>query len=192
MVHTDVKLNISPEIIRQLGLEKESLWSAAHDDGSNNRIDGEDILESASYGTVFGIISAVFQGARKAFRNRGKTKEDFVLEKEAANINKTCGAFELMLRDYLQAAMEGRIDDDDLDDLIDMLKEMESYDRAGKLKNTGKKELTEICKSITEYTAAMAKTRPEQPIEAPAADQFRQIREQLIRQKEQIGRIKSK
>ena len=113
--------------------------------------------------------------------------QDLLAEKEAVKINKSCDGFDLMLRDYLQAAQEGGIEEDDLGDLIDMLKEVEGYAQAGKLKIPGTKELTEIRKSIAAYTAALMKAQEKSPDERtgiPAAEEFRLIREQLTRQKD--------
>ena len=87
----------------------------------------------------------------------------------------------------LRRSREGGIEEDDLDDLIEMLKEAEGYARAGKLKIPGTKELTEIRKSITAYTAALMKAKEKSPDERagiPAAEEFRLIREQLTRQKD--------
>ena len=87
----------------------------------------------------------------------------------------------------LRRSREGGIEEDDLDDLIDMLKEVEGYARAGKLKIPGAKELTEIRKSIAAYTAALIKEQEKSPDERagiPAAEEFRLIREQLTRQKD--------
>ena len=95
-------LEISPEIISKLSSGDSKLWLAAHEDGSDNRIDGDAILNiSSKYGEEFGVISAVFQGIRKRFRNRNKTWQDLEVEKEAYRINKTCGALEQMLLEYL-------------------------------------------------------------------------------------------
>ena len=187
MKQIGVRLQVNPDIIKKLGSENNILWSAAHNDGSDNRFDENDVLESASYGVFSGILAAAFQGIKKAFGNRGKTKDDLAAEKEAANINKAFASFNLMLRDYLQAAQEGGIEEDDLGDLIDMLKEVEGYAQAGKLKIPGTKELTEIRKSIAAYTAALMKAQEKSPDERtgiPAAEEFRLIREQLTRQKD--------
>ena len=37
MVPVDVKLEINPEIIEKLSMEKSGLWTAAHEDGSDER-----------------------------------------------------------------------------------------------------------------------------------------------------------
>ena len=79
------------------------------------------------------------------------------------------------------------MEEDDLDDLIEMLKEAEGYARAGKLKIPGAKELTEIRKSIAASTAALIKEQEKSPDKRagiPAAEEFRLIREQLTRQKD--------
>ena len=91
-----------------------------------------------------------------------------------------------MLLDYFQAAQEGSVGKEALDELIDTLEEMRGYYRSGKLKVPGEKLLTEIRKSITGYTAelAAASGRPVQETGAQDADEFSLIREQLIRQRE--------
>ena len=185
MLQIGIKLNINPEIIRKLSSGERELWCAAHEDGSNNRINGDAILDAASYGMPLGILSAAFQGIRKAFRNRGKTKEDLSAEKEAMKINKSCDSFDLMLRDYLRAAQEGSIEADDLDDLIEMLEEMEGYVQNGKLTVRSEQALAEIRISITDFTAAMMHNQ-QGKADIPSTNQFRQIREQLLRQKDWI------
>lgn len=191
MVKTGAQLKANPEIIRMLSSASGTLWSAAHEDGSSNRINGDAVMEAATYSTSLGILSAVFQGIRKAFRNRGKTKEDLAAEKEAAGINKSCGALEAMLLDYIRSAQEGAIEDDDLDDLMDMLEEMQGYAQTGKLKVPGKKGLADICGSIADYTAAITGKQAASPAgtaDMQAADLFRSIREQLIMQKEWMSK----
>ncbi len=76
-----MNITIDPELIRKLGAE-EKLWSAAHYDGSKNRINEDAILEAGS--VSLGILTALALWCRKRFRNRGKTKEDLAAEKEAA------------------------------------------------------------------------------------------------------------
>ena len=180
------KMEISPEIIRKLSTESGKLWMAVHNDGSDNRINGDVILEASGYGAGFGLFAAITQSIRKKFRNRGKTQEDFDAEKEAKRINNTCGALEQMLLDYFRAAQEGSVGKDALDELIDTLEEMEGYNRSGKLKVPGEKLLTDIRQTITGYTADLAAEsgRPVQAAEKPDADDFSRIREQLIRQRE--------
>ena len=178
-------LDIDPEIIRKLSSGDSKLWLAAHEDGSDNRINGDKILEASGYSTVFGVIAAISMWIRKLFRNRNKTKQDLEAEKEAYRINKTCGAVEEMLLEYIQAAKEGTtVDQESLDELIDVLKEMHGYYHCGKLIVPGKKELSEIRKSIEEYTAALngVDTRLLEDTD-PNADEFLLIREQLLKQK---------
>ena len=187
LIRVGAKLYINPEIIRKLSSGNRELWCASHADGSDNRINGGAIADAATVSTSLGIISAVFQGIRKAFRNRGKTKEDLLAEKEAVKINKSCDGFDLMLRDYLRAAQEGSIETDDLDDLIEMLEEMEEYVQHGKLTVRSEQALAETRKSIVDFTAAMMGGQPG-GADGPSANQFRQIREQLLRQKDWIGK----
>ena len=187
MAHINAKPGIDPEIITKLS-EGGRLWRAAHADGSDNRINGDVILEAASYGTGFGILAAGAQWIRKTFRNRDKTREDLDAEKEADVINKSCGALEEMLLEYLQAARAGRIDAEALAELTDQLGEVWEYARSGKLHIPDAKALSEIRGSIAAFTAALAgeETVPPAP-EASAADEFHRIRELLLRQKELLA-----
>ena len=187
MAQTGARLTVQPEIISKLSSESGKLWSAAHGDGSENRINGDVILEAGSYAASFGILAAVLMWIRKKFRNRGKTKEDFAEEKEAAKINRTSAALEEMLREYLLAAQEGNTDQELLDELTDTLEEMHRCAQAGKLLVPGQRELSEIRRSIAEYTAAMTGNPSVQSFrskESPEADEFRLIRELLVQQKE--------
>lgn len=179
---------IGPEIIAKLSAGKKELWHAVHDDGSANRIRGDTVAKAASYHVIFGFFAAALMGIRKKFRNRGKTREDFAAEKEAARINRTCGALEEMLLEYFRAAQEGTVGEEILDELTDTLEEMHGYYRNGKLTVTGSPELAEMRKSISDYTAVLAKSRgvavPENRTQG--ADDFSLIREQLMMQKELI------
>ena len=182
------KMEINPEIIRKLSMESGKLWSAAHHDGSDNRINGDVILEASTYGAEFGFFAAAAQWIRKKFRNRGNTQDDLAAEKEAKRINNTSGALEEMLLEYFRAVQEGSVGKEMLDELIDTLEEMKGYYRSGKLKVTDEKILTEIRKSVAEYTAVLAAEsgRPVREAESPDADEFSLIMEQLIRQREMI------
>ena len=184
-------LDIDPEIVTKLSSGNSKLWLAAHEDGSDNRINGDVILKASGYGTEFGVIAAVSQGIRKLFRNRNKTWQDLDAEKEAYRINNTCGALEEMLLEYIQAAQKGiAVDRESLDELIDTLEEIHGYDQEGKLIIPGKKELSEIRKSIAAYTAAMTGNdtgRPAPEDADPKADEFLLIREQLLKQKQWSG-----
>ena len=181
-------LEIDPEIIRKLSSGDCKLWLAAHEDGSDNRMNGDVILKASGYGTEFGVIAAASQWVRKMFRNRNKTWLDLEAEKEAYRINNTCGALEEMLLEYIQAAQEGTaVDGEALDELIDTLEEMHGYNQEGKLIIPGKKELSEIRKSIAAYTAAASGNDagcPAQEDTDPNADDFLLIRELLMKQKE--------
>ena len=181
------KLNIDPEIVEKLRSGNGKLWSAAHDDGSGNRINADAVLEASTLGVDAGLLEAGMQWIRKMFRNRGKTKEDFAAEKEAAKINRTAGALEEMLLEYFQAAQEGSVDGEALRELIDTLEEMHGYCQSGKLQVPGKTELAKMRGSIVEYTSAIAESRNVQLKREPAAagaDEFQLIKEQLLRQAE--------
>ena len=174
-------MEIRPEIIKKLSSEDSRLWRAAHADGSDNRINEDTILEASAYGTDFGIIAAVSQGIRMLFRNRNKSRQDLKDEKEAFRINNTCTALNEMLLEYLQAVQEGSaVDEESLDELIDTLDQMHGYYQAGKLTVPGEKELSEIRKSIEDYTA---ETTGSPAGQTPGADEFVRIREQLLKQK---------
>ena len=137
-------LEIDAEIETKLSSGGSKLWLAAHEDGSDNRI------------------------------------------------NNTCGALEEMLLEYIQAAKEGiTADRESLDELIDTLEEIHGYYQEGKLIIPGKKELSEIRKSIAAYTAAMTGNdagRPAPEDTAPNADEFLLIRDQLLKQKQWSGK----
>ena len=190
MAHTDVKLTIDPAIIGKLDLGSAALWTAAHSDGSDNRVNWDAVFEAETVDTSLGILTAVFQGLRKAFRNRGKTREDLAAEREAAQINRTCVALRQMLLEYLLAAQAGCVEEEALDELIETLAEMHGYQRSGKLSITGKSELATIAESIAEYTDAIARSRDPRAFhrpEAPAEDAFCRISEHLMRQKAWVG-----
>ena len=150
MINVGVKLEINPLFIEKLSSGRHKLWSAAHPDGSDNRINSDMVLEASAYGLDFGLIAAGAQWIKKKFRNRGKTKEDFAAEKEAARINRTSGALEVMLLEYFQAAQKGSIDEEGLDELIETLSEMQGYYQSGKLAVPGESELAEMRRSIAE------------------------------------------
>lgn len=178
---------IDPTLISKLGAEKR-LWSAAHDDGSKNRINEDAILEAGS--VSLGILTALALWCRKRFRNRGKTKEDLAAEKEAARINDTCGALQEKLLEYFQSAQKGRFDDEDLDDLIDTLDEMRKHDEAGKLSTAGRQELYEIRDAAAGITAALGGTGSAGQAwktTARSAGGFGAVRDELIRQKSLPG-----
>ncbi len=180
-------LEINPEIIRKLSAGDSRLWLAAHEDGSDNRINGDTILEASTYSAAFGVIAAASQGIRKLFRNRHKTRQDLADKKEAYRINNTCGALQEMLLEYLQTAGKGEaVGSESLEELIDTLEEMHGYAETGKLVIPGEKELTEIRRSIGKYTAALTgkpAERPEGNGQKPDMDEFLLIREILLKQK---------
>ena len=178
------KLDIDPEIIGKLDPDKGLLWSAVHDDGSGNRINENAVLEASILDVGLGILTAASEWIKKKFRNRGKTRADFAAEKEAAGINKTAVALTVMLREYLQAAREGTLDREALDELIGTLEETQGYCRSGKLRIGGREELEVIRKSITDFTATLTGENPGQ--EAGPADAFSRIREQLLRQRKLV------
>ena len=189
MPDTDAKLNIDPELISKLSAESGKLWSAAHEDDSKNRINGDTILEASTYGAPIGIIAALLMWFRKKFRNRRKTKEDLAAEKEASRINRTCGALEEMLLEYIRAAQEGVTDVESLDELTDTLEEMHGYYQSGKLAVPGRQELAGIRRTVAEYTAAMEGSRsvaPARSKESSEGDEFLLIKELLLKQREII------
>ena len=181
-------MKINPEIIRKLSAGNGKLWSAVHQDGSDNRINGDVVLEASTYGAEFGFFAAAAQWIRKKVRNRGKTQDDLAAEKEAIRINNTSGALEEMLLEYFRAAQDGSVGKETLDELIGTLEEMKGYYQSGKLKVPDMSILTEIRKSIAGYTAALAAEsgKPVQETETRDADEFSLIREQLIRQRDLI------
>ncbi|MBQ7182930.1 MAG: hypothetical protein IJR97_03010 [Clostridia bacterium] len=179
-----MNITIDPDLLSKLGAEKR-LWSASHYDGSKNRINEDAILEA---GTVsLGILTALALWCRKKFRNRGKTKEDLAAEKEAARINDTCGALKEKLLEYFQAAQKGRIDGEDLDDLIDTLDEMQKHDEAGKLSAEGRQELAGVQKAVAQVTRALGgNSAPEAAwgTTTQSAGGFGAVRDELIRQRD--------
>ena len=186
MIEVGLNLDINPELLPDLDAGQK-LWHAAHGDGSDNRINPDTVLEASTYSAYAGALAALFMGIRKKFRNRGKTKADLAAEKEAAKINRTCGALEELLSEYIRSAREGQVDEETLGELTDALGEMKAYEQAGKLAVPGKAELAEIRKSIAGWTAAMAQGRPGRPAEPAAAgetNEFGLLREQLVWQRE--------
>lgn len=150
------------------------------------------VLEASTYGLDFGLIAAGVQWIKKKFRNRGKTKDDFEAEKEAARINRTCGALEVMLLEYFRAAQKGLIDEEGMDELLDTLSEMQGYCQSGKLAVPGERDLAEMHKSIANYTAQIAEGKAIQPVhgtEASGANAFALIRKQLLLQKEMLAEL---
>ena len=191
MAQTGIKLEVNPEVIRKLRSSDAVLWTASHKDGSDNRVNWNAVADADIVGGAsLGFLAAAFQGLKKAFRNRGKTREDFAAEKEAAKINRTCGALSQMLLEYMEAAQAGSIDRESLDELIDVLEDMDGYDQAGKLTIKDDGALLEIYKSIAAYTTALTGGGNEQSaqgLEITAHQAFRLIQAQLIPQREWIG-----
>ena len=185
MVSIGIKLTIDPDLVMKLGSEQK-LWIAAHDDGSKNRINEDAVFEAASSDITLGILTGLFMWIRKRFRNIGKTKDDLAAEKEAAKINRTCGALDVMLLEYIQSAHKGMVDEETLDDLIKTLEEMQGYEQAGKLSIPGRKDLTEIRNSIARYTVSIANSKAVQSVQITGNGDFNIIRNQLIQQKELI------
>ena len=176
MAQTQAKLEIAPEIIRKLSAAKSTLWTAAHGDGSDNRINVDSVMETAAYSTSLGILNAIGQWFRKKHRNRDKTREDLQAEKEAVGINQACDALEEMMLEYLQAAQKGIVEEESLDDLIGKLEEIQGYECAGKLK-VAEKEVAEIGRSLAGFTASLTG----QP--GKAGGGVGGIRDMLLRQK---------
>lgn len=65
MKDVGIKLEISPLIIESFGSGKEKLWSAVHDDGSANRVNGDVVYAASSYALDFGLIAAGAMWIRK-------------------------------------------------------------------------------------------------------------------------------
>lgn len=190
MKDVGIKLEISPLIIESFGSGKEKLWSAVHDDGSANRVNGDVVYAASSYALDFGLIAAGAMWIRKKFRNKGKTKEDLAAEKEAAKINSVSRSLEILLREYFRAAREGSIDEVTLDALIGRLAEMQEYEQSGKLKVLDENAMEEIRRSIAEYTAAItggAESHSTRTAEVQGTGVLSMIREQLIRQRDLIS-----
>jgi len=183
MAHTAARLQMDEGIVRRLSPESAALWAAAHADGSDNRINGEAVMDAAVLNTGLGVAVAAFQGLKKLFRNREKSRADLEAEAEAAKINRSCGALRQMLLEYIQAARAGDLDGEALDELIVLLEEMQGYRQSGKLKVLDEPALEAICRGVSEYTAAIAGGG-----ELPdPAEGFGRLRALLIRQREWLG-----
>jgi len=77
------KMEISPEIIRKLSTESGKLWMAVHNDGSDNRINGDVILEASGYAGCDYFISTDYRLLKKQFDGiRMATPVEFVTETE--------------------------------------------------------------------------------------------------------------
>lgn len=191
MKNTGVQMEINQEIVDKLSVGKGSIWFATHSDESDNKINEDAILDTASYSISLAVLSTIGQSLRKMFRNKKKTQEELAAEKEAAMINRTAGALEEMMLEYIQAAKEGAVDEESLDELTRTLGEIQEYYQAGKLKVTDQNAMAEIRKSISEFTTAMAEEKrtaiPAKP-DTTGKDEFRVIIEQLAIQKELIHR----
>ena len=183
MAHTNVKLEINPEIIEKLSLGGGKLWIAAHEDDSKNRVDVEAIADAALLDIVTGFFVAGYQLLKKRLRNLGKTKDDVAAEKEASQINRTCGALEQMLLEYIRAAQEGEIDAEALDELIGTLKEMQGYYEARKLSLPGESTLVAIGDSVAVFTANLLGSEAARKAEASATNLFSRISAHLLQQK---------
>ena len=186
MAHVDAGLDISPEILEKLSPGSGEICFAGHGDGSDNRIDGDAILDTAGYSFSLASIQAGFMWLRKKFRNRGKTKEDFAAEKEAAGINLTCTALKEMLLEYLRSAREGEIDGETLCDLVKTLEETDRAYKAGKLIVRDAGLLKEIREKVTVFTDAVTGKQAARPAGTSSESEFGLIREQLVRQRDAI------
>ena len=58
MVYVGVFPEIDPETTEKLASETKKLWTAAHEDGSDNRVNGDAVLEASSYDLTFGFLAA--------------------------------------------------------------------------------------------------------------------------------------
>ena len=190
MENVGTRLHIDPETLSLLSSGNQTLCSAAHYDGSDNRINGEAVVEAATVSFSIAFMTAAFMWLRKKFRNRGKTKNDLAAEKEAARINRTSVALEEMLLEYIRSAQEGMICAESLDELIETLEEVHGYAESGKLVVLNNQALGEIRRSVSAFTAAIAEIRSVHPVResgSTGSDEFCLIREQLLKQKELIG-----
>ena len=184
MITTGVKLEISPDLVEKLGQER-VFWTAAHSDGSENKINEDAVWDAANADASLGILTAAALWVRKLWRGRGKTQEDRAAEREAAGINRSCGSLEAMLLEYVRSAQGGEIDGENLDELIDELEEMHGFLQAGKLTVTDGAGVAAIRSAVAAYTAAIARTRSTAPVPEPPAvgDEFSRIRALLLQQK---------
>lgn len=191
----NVRLSVSPEILEKLASEDqlgpgEKLFCAAAYDGSDNRIDSEAILDASVHGLDVGLLTAAGMWIRKRFRDRGKTRADLAVEKEAARINLTCTALSEMLLEYLRAAREGSVDGESLGELIDNLSWVSGYYGAGKLVTPCKKDLAAVRAAVGDFTAALEKeknVRPAQIDALPDRNDLILLREYLLRQQQLLG-----
>ncbi len=178
------RLRIQPEIIEKIRSGSGGLWHPAHGDGSDNRINEDVIADTATVSFSLAFLTAGLLWARKAFRNRKKTRQDLAAEKEAARIQKTIGALEERLLAYLRQAQEGTVGAETLDDLIDVLEETHAVYQTGKLIVADQAALAEIRKSVQDYTDALAESKAAPAVPAQGEDDFERIRNLLIRQKQ--------
>lgn len=181
MANIGARLAISPEIAPQLSAGPVGLWYAAHDDGADNRINSDEVIEASGYSLSLGIVTAVFQGLRKAFRNRNKSQADLDAEKEAAHINRTCGALNQMLLEYLDAAGQGTVDKEALNELTETLEEMHGYMKAGRLIVPGEKTLDEVIRAVAALNRAIGCRA-----DLPEGDGFSRLRQLLLRQRDAV------
>ncbi len=190
MVQVGTTLRISRETEGKLDSESCMLFRAAHEDGSDNRINGDAIVEATTCHWAMGLLTGAAQVIRKAFRNRGKTKDDLAAEKNAARINRSAGALREMLIEYIGLARQGMIDEELLDDLAGTLEEAHNDRRAGSLIITEDSMLKEIADSIGDFTAAIGESMHMGPAQKPQGsgeDVFSRSRDQLVVQKRLLG-----
>ena len=177
-------LRIRPEIIEKIRSGGGVLWHPAHGDGSDNRINGDAIADTATVSFSLAFLTAGTLWVRKAFRNRNKTRQDLAVEKEAARIQKTIDALEERLLAYIRQAQEGAAGGEALDDLIGVLEEARTVYQTGKLVVADQAALAEIRKSVQDYTDALAESKAAPKAPARGEDDFERIRNLLIRQKQ--------
>ena len=187
MIDVGVNLIMNQELVDKISLERKRLWAAAHDDGSNNRFDADAVADAATLSFSLSAVVAGIAGARKAYKNKDKSKEDLKAEKEARKINEVCDSLTAWMREYIHSAQNGMIDEKSFDYLSDILLELHEYNEAGKLAIPGNEELAELRKSITEYTSSIAENKGYEPAESSESDDFYMIREQLLMQKELLA-----
>ena len=107
MIDVGVNLIIDQDLVDKISLERERLWAAAHDDGSNNRYDIDSVADAATLSFSLSAVVAGIAGARKAYKNKDKSAEDLKAEKEARKINEACDSLTAWLQQYIRSAQNG-------------------------------------------------------------------------------------
>ena len=61
MIHVKSRLTIMPEIIEKLNVEKAGFWTAAHEDGSDERFNFNELNKAIDVHPVGGIMDSGLQ-----------------------------------------------------------------------------------------------------------------------------------